>query len=88
MQLDNHNVVKDKSNVVNQDLVVINLWDPEKSWYELIRNVFNDASEIENILKIYIPCVNRDDMEIWVFSIGANYPQDLLTDNHNSPNNW
>lgn len=43
------------------DLVIKDLWNLDKSWKDwLIRKIFNNALDVENILEIYIPRSSRE----------------------------
>lgn len=56
---------KPLSDIVNNDLVVKDLWNSDKSWNDqIIRNIFNNSFDVEKILKIYIPHRNKDGKKI------------------------
>lgn len=44
----------------------------EKSWNDqLIRNIFNNALDVENILNFYIPCSSIEERKIWTAMKGG-----------------
>lgn len=59
------------STMVNQNLVIQDLWNLDKSLYEqLIRDIFYNYY-VESILKIYIPCSSKEGKKIWPSSKGG-----------------
>ena len=58
--------------MINQERVIKDLWSSDKRWNEqLIKNIFYNSTDVESILKIYIPRTSRDDKKVWPYSKGG-----------------
>ena len=56
---------KPVSHVINVGLKISDLWTTDKQWnFELIRNIFYDPTDVDNIMKMYIPRHDKEDKRL------------------------